>query len=362
MKNNILLLAPCPPGLGGIATWSKMIGDYSSEDKDNNLFFINVGSNKVNNMDRNIFQRIFYGLEDLFEVKKKVKNLIANNGIDLFHMTVTGSLSILRDRVLLNIARKNNIPVILHIRIGRVPEIKKKRSLEWALLKKNLKKASKIITIDQSTYYSLSDFGNKVTNITNPIDVNKYINCSKAHLQNGCITYVGWIIKEKGIEELLDSFNRIKVGRSLSLNLVGPYNVKYLNTLKEKYSFENVNVFGKQNNSDTLKIVADSELFVLPSYTEGCPNSVLEAMLCKTPIIASNVGAIPELLDGECGLIVNAQDKDDLLEKMTYLLNDVGLQNRLIENAYKKATTDFSLPCIYEKYKKIWDETVNKGR
>ena len=73
----------------------------------------------------------------------------------------------------------------------------------------------------------------------------------------------------------------------------------------------------------------------MPSYTEGCPIVVLEAMLCKTPIIASSVGAIPELLSDECGLLVERKNVNDLTEKIDYLLKNPELQERLIKNAYK---------------------------
>lgn len=360
MKNNILVLAPCPPGVGGIATWSKMIGDYSTNDQDNKLYFINVGSNKVDNMNRNILQRVFYGFDDLFDVVKQVKNLLSHEKIDLFHMTVTGSLSLFRDRVLIKIAKKYNIPVVLHIRIGRIPSIKRKNTFEWIYFKHNLKKADKIITIDETTYHSLKDdFGN-VVNVINPIDTKKYANYPSMHFQNGVITYVGWIIKEKGIEELLSCFNKIHLNRPLLLKLVGPYNSKYISFLKKKYDFQNVQLFGKIGNAETLQIVANSEIFVLPSYTEGCPNSVLESMLCKTPIIASNVGAIPEMLQDERGIVVKPQDEDDLLEKIVWLLEDFDLQKKLIDNAYERVLSDFSLEHIYQVYKNIWNDIIGK--
>lgn len=353
MKKNILILAPCPPGCGGIATWSKTMMDNRNYFDDVDLNFINVGSNKIDNMNRSFFQRIFYGVQDLFACKHKIKSILKEKNIDVFHMTVTGSLSLYRDKVLMKIAKRQNIPVVLHIRIGRIPLINRANNLEWHYLKKNLLMASKIITIDKKTYNCLKNIFTNVINIINPIDTSKIIP-SDAHLNNGQITFVGWIIKEKGVEELLSAFNKLQSNGEYKLNLIGPYNKKYVDILKNRYDFKNINLYGKLSNKESLNIIKNSEIFVLPSYTEGCPNVILEAMLCKTPIIATDVGAIPEMLDDSCGIVLEPKNENQLYDSILRLINDKKMQLNFINNAYFKVVNNYSLEVIYDKYMKVW--------
>ena len=68
----------------------------------------------------------------------------------------------------------------------------------------------------------------------------------------------------------------------------------------------------KKGHDDAMRMLANAEIFVLPSHTEGFPNAVLEAMALAKAIIASRVGAIPEMLADECGLLIEAKDVSGL--------------------------------------------------
>ena len=60
---------------------------------------------------------------------------------------------------------------------------------------------------------------------------------------------------------------------------------------------------------------------ILPSRNEGCPNVVLEALACGTPVVASRVGAVPDLLDDDCGIMVRIGDAAGLAEALETALN-----------------------------------------
>jgi glycosyltransferase involved in cell wall biosynthesis len=64
------------------------------------------------------------------------------------------------------------------------------------------------------------------------------------------------------------------------------------------------------------------DVFVLPSLSEGCPNTLLEAMAAGRPIVATKTGAIPEIIrDGENGLLVDPGDSDQIRDAVLYLLD-----------------------------------------
>ena len=67
--------------------------------------------------------------------------------------------------------------------------------------------------------------------------------------------------------------------------------------------------------------MAAADLVTLPSYMEGCPNVVLEALACGRPVVASNVGGIPEILSDECGRLVPPRDSGALAQALASVLD-----------------------------------------
>ena len=69
---------------------------------------------------------------------------------------------------------------------------------------------------------------------------------------------------------------------------------------------------GRATSAEVAQWMAASNAFCLPSYSEGCPNVVVEALACGRPVIACDVGGIPELVDDTCGVLLPPQDPDRL--------------------------------------------------
>ena len=67
--------------------------------------------------------------------------------------------------------------------------------------------------------------------------------------------------------------------------------------------------------------MAAADLITLPSYMEGCPNVVLEALACGRPVVATNVGGIPEIMNGDCGRIVPPRDPTALALALASVLD-----------------------------------------
>jgi glycosyltransferase involved in cell wall biosynthesis len=67
--------------------------------------------------------------------------------------------------------------------------------------------------------------------------------------------------------------------------------------------------------------MAAGDLVTLPSYMEGCPNAVLEALACGRPVVATNVGGIPEIMSEECGRLVSPRDPTELADALAFVLD-----------------------------------------
>ena len=123
-------------------------------------------------------------------------------------------------------------------------------------------------------------------------------------------------------------------------NRITSYNVCYTKLLR-KYE-------------DVIKEMLSAGIFILPSYTEGFPNVILESMTCGCPIIATSVGAIPEMLSEDSGVLVEPGNVEMLKEAINFLLNDRTLANIYGENAKKRVKDNYSIPIVWEKLEDIW--------
>lgn len=355
-SRKVVLFTPFKPSCGGIATWANQVIEYNDKNNFIDIIPIRIGTMKINGTNKSKFKRIFYGLENLRSVLKETKKIIYNNKNLVFHINVIGGMSIYRDYSLIKLARKSNIPIVLHIRFGRIPIIYSKRNLEWKLINRNLNYSNKIICIDSNTYNAIHNiYNNKTELINNLIDSENFdqrTTCSDKFR----IIFVGWIINTKGVEELIEAFSLLKKDcANVELNLIGPYENDYLNYLHNKYDFSCINVYGKLNNCDVKKMLLNSDVFVLPSYTEGFPNSVLEAMVSRVPVIATNVGAIPSILSNNCGIVINPKKYSEIYDSLKKIMKNKKMTNLFIENAYNKVMNEYDIKIIFKKYLKIWN-------
>lgn len=138
------------------------------------------------------------------------------------------------------------------------------------------------------------------------------------------VLFVGHIIRAKGIYELLEVFGKLyECNKSLHLVLVGnPTNrSRVMTAIKRLGIMPAVTLTGGVPPKEVIGWMNAGDLFVFPSWSEGLPNAVMEACACELPVIASDVGGIPEIIEDEVsGLLIKTKDKMDLTKKILRLL------------------------------------------
>jgi teichuronic acid biosynthesis glycosyltransferase TuaC len=131
-----------------------------------------------------------------------------------------------------------------------------------------------------------------------------------------CVLFVGWLSKLKGVAQLVEAIAALNRsgGRKWSLAMVGEgYLEPALREEARRSGFgSSFRFLGPLKAPDIAQWMNACDLFCLPSDSEGCPNVVLEALSCGTPVVATAVGSIPDLVDESCGILVPGNSPDIL--------------------------------------------------
>ena len=106
-------------------------------------------------------------------------------------------------------------------------------------------------------------------------------------------------------------------------------------------------------------LLASAGVFVLPSYNEGLPVAVLEAMAAAIPVVTTRVGAIPDLgIDGEAGFLLDPGAIKDLADRLAVLIGDAGLRARFGANGRRRMERDFTIHSTAKRLAALYRETA----
>lgn len=174
--------------------------------------------------------------------------------------------------------------------------------------------------------------------------------------------FVGRIVRDKGINELCEAFDKLTSVTPARLLLVGPFEDK-LDPVSEKTrtiinNNPSIETVGAKFGDELLPYYAASDCFVFPSYREGFPNTVLEAGAMGLPSIVTDINGSREIIvEGENGLIIPSHDTNALYDVMLNIMNDKTSRERMASNARDMIASRFEQgfvrKCLYDFYDEI---------
>lgn len=173
------------------------------------------------------------------------------------------------------------------------------------------------------------------------------------------ILFLGRLCKEKGLRELFSVLPQLhEQFPQMRLLLGGIWEDEDLReeAAKMKEYVTDLGWLQGEAKKDYLRI---SDLFVFPTYFEGQPVSVLEAMAYQCGIVATNVGGIPQMVEQEqTGLLIEPKDPEGLKSALEKLLSDPEVCERLGKNARAKVQKEFSIEKSLQELIKIYQQLV----
>lgn len=365
----VLLLSPLPPPVGGIASWTQNILDYYKDTNFVNVVLLNTAIVGRNITRKDIFSRFVFGFYDASRVLLKLFISLKKDRPDVIHINSSGSLGLYRDYLVSLLAKYFNIPVVAHFHFGRIPDLRNLDNWEWKIFVKILDNLAHIILLDKNSFNTLNVLkNNNISVVANPIskqlecDIQKKIESNK--LLNFSILFVGHITKSKGVYDLVKGYSLLDFDNDLVF--VGPYEENVKNELIELAGVKanKIKFKGVMNKSDVLVEMQHSIALILPSHSEGFPNVIIEAMAMKCPIIATNVGAVADILNHgtskPAGLVIEPKNVEAISAALDFMISNPEQAKKFADNAYWKVKNEYTLEKVCRQYEKVWTNCVNR--
>lgn len=349
--------------VGGICSWTENILSHAEKKDDIFLkwYYCHIPSDATTK--DNTFNRIISGIKTYIPFLMGLKSHIRKEGFDVVHFSTSGGLSFIKDFIALKMCRKAGINTVLHFHFGRLPQILTSKTLERKFLERCMPYIDRFVTMDLESYNSLVSYGCKnVFLIPNPLSEkveNLITQGADLQRKTGLIVYAGHVIPTKGVFELIKACRDIP---DIKLELLGACSDNMRESLcntagrnPDKW----LNIRGNCSLEEVIETMKRCDIFVLPSYTEGFPNVILESMAAGCAIISTPVGAIPQILEdderGKYGILVPPKDVDALQNVISNLLYDERLKKELRRNVQQRVHEDYNINTVWKNLVAVWE-------
>ncbi|MXY57653.1 MAG: glycosyltransferase family 4 protein [Gammaproteobacteria bacterium] len=368
VPTRILLVSPLPPPTGGMQTWTETLLRRGLPEP----FAVDlVNTRQTVKRRRPGRPRLSYGeAARFFRILRRFRAVLRTSRPALAHL----NSSFTPTATLLNlgttwIARRAGVPYVVHLHgtfrepdgTGLASRLYRRAyrhifdGAAWILL---LSKGS------ERAVLAIGDYGHKTTgSMPNFIDFHAVPPRSRIasrvdHPMK--VVFTGTIWPPKGIATIASVAERVP---DAVFQLVGggPSELRdaFIRDLESRQLLGRVSVLDARPNKEVFALLAEADVFFFPSLREGLPNSVLEAMAVGLPVVASNVGAIPEIIDvPDGGMLLDPEDVDGFARAIDHLRTRPELRDEMGRYNRMKAERNYEYDVVVKRLCSIYDDIL----
>lgn len=348
----VLMIGPARNVKGGMTTVVNDFLDAFCDKKNISIKYLET----IN--DKNIFLKFIKEKSGLIYFRFIISSY------DILHVHMASRRSTFRKLKYIRIAKEKNKKVVLHMHGGGFIKFYREEldKNQKKYINKMLKKVDKIITLTLEMKKFLENElkieSKKIEIISNGVKIPKK-HIRKSENIDPSIVFLGRIVENKGIFDVIPLISKIKtLEPNVKLHICGSGEEKKLLNIIKKYDVnDNVVMHGWVDNSSKEKIFKNCSFFILTSYFEAMPMSLLESMSYGLIPFVSNVGSISEIVKNDYnGKIYNLKDIDKIPYDFINIYKNFENLHRLSENAYKTVCENYNLEKNVSNVIRIYDE------
>ncbi len=192
------------------------------------------------------------------------------------------------------------------------------------------------------------------------IDTNLFNITKKPAQRRNLVGYIGRLIEDKGVLHFVEAIPKIQAQREDVEFLIGGGGPLFdkIGQWRNNYQGTKVKLAGWISREEVLWYLNELKLLILPSYSEGVPGIILEAMAYGAVVVATPVGGVPDLIkDGVTGFIIEDNSPEGIARSIIRALEHPGLSG-IAHNARKLIEREYSYEIVVRRYKQALNEIV----
>lgn len=359
----VLLVAPVPPPIGGIARWSTLVTRALTGESGTKVMVVDSSPPTALAKPKwTPMQRVRAAAAGAPWFVVRTVRAVMRTRPQIVHIATSGGPAHARDAFVILLARLVRARAVLHLhhgRLGQDPTL-----LERSLATIAIGMSAGVVCLDDATMRTVTRICERmpgrraIRQVPNPVAFPA--DAVPAAQRADRVTFIGWNLASKGLDDLLAAWTALGAStQPYELAVIGSGARAFLDARTHPLP-ERVTFIGELTHEETLEYLRHSGLLVLPSHSEGFPNVVLEAMAEGTPVLASRVGAIPEML-GDDGYLVDAQDPEGLAERILDVLEAPHEAFARASRARDRARRRYSVETVRDDLVDLWQQVARTG-
>lgn len=370
-KNHVLLAGSFPPPEGGVASINEIIY-HGFEDKPYAIVPLDAASLKR----RKSIKSSTEILNLLFQCQQAIQffYLVTRHHCRIVHISLSSGLGFYKSALLIIIATLLRKKRIIHLHGGHFHVFyRNQRPVIQRFIKMILHQGDTIIAL--STYWKqilIHDFGilqKRVIVLNNCYDYQFNDNIFTKSIRSGTVKghdlnllFIGQLNEKKGIFDLLSICKELlRYGNHFILRIIGQEKTRemkrQIQNIIDSYNLSDyIQLVGEVRGEEKLRLFQQSDIFILPSYIENFPVTIVEAMRAGLPIVTTPVGSIPEIIsDSINGYLIQPGDIHAFVDKILTLSKNTQLRQEMAQRNQEKAFNEYNPICYLKRLKEIYD-------
>jgi len=292
----------------------------------------------------------------------KLISMLLTGKVSALHIHTASRISFWRKSIFVFLGLLFKKPVILHLHGGEFIQFYEQEcgGVLRGVIRYIFNHSTRVVVLSSQWRKKIAEITNcnNIVAIGNPVLVNNAEGVAITDRQP-VLLFLGKLVKSKGIYDLLEVVARIRANYpDVQLVCGGEGDAIAVSQQAKALGIsDSVKLVGWVTGNKKQQYLKTAMLYVLPSYNEGLPMGVLEAMSAHLPVVSTNVGGIPDAIhDGIEGFLVEPGDINALEMAITQLLSDPELRGKMGEAGFKKIQSQFSADIVVEKIGELYLE------
>ena len=353
--SRVLLIGRGPPERGGISAF--MVGLQKALSGRHSVDLLNLTRGEHTAAGRLSGGNVLRTLADTRAVWRRARDY----DVVHLHTAFVPAVTMLRAVLLAVAARLRGRPVILHVHSGKV-QLWVQGRLRRTFARTCLRSATLVVAVSHGAYEALQSVAasGRLRLVENGVDTELFRPADRPETSVPTVLYVGLLTPRKGVLDLLEASATLRArGLAHELVIAGGTPDEGAEAEKEVRAAASgaAHLVGVRSHEQMPQVYGDADVFCLPSWWEAMPLTLLEAMGCGLPVVATAVGDIPRMVEnGVSGTVVPPRDPGALGAALADLLGDPEAASAMGRAARRRVEEHYRSEFAWGAIEKLYEE------